>query len=1244
MRSLSKVIFINSANTPYAELRLDGNVHFIGTQGVGKSTLLRAILFFYNGDKLHLGIPKEKKGFDDFYLPHSNSYIIYEVASEYGPFCVVVLRNQGRACFRFIDAAYRREWFVDGMTGDVTSEYTVIRQRLEGHRMSRIIDRYDEYRNIIYGNRQATDKEFHKFSLMESPKYQNIPRSLQNVFLNSRVDADFIKEIIIRSMNEDEMGIDLGYYRRQVAEFGQEYDDISLWFKADAKGKIKVRTQADEAIGKYRQLLYLKEQITDTWAQLLFAVRVAGERIPLLEQSAQNSQAEILRIERLLSEEKGKFEKERDSINKELGAVEDKLKDIRRKRKLYAEIGIAEICARVDAEPQLREHLESLLKTREALTREYSNLAAKYEALEAALRNELRNFETGLRDRAASIREEHTRSLEKAAALRERKRTEAEAQREQQEAAIEEKYDAYWQNERQLDRDYLQLKYFQPLKNKIDAQRAPLDAIKDEQKGIDAQVRTLSLEIDKMTGEYDAAAARLTHERDDAIADLERDAHGLREKIAAIDKMLSDASGSFYEWLDCNVPGWEKNIGKVVDEQRILYRKGLRPSLVGGSSAAASTEIGTPEPTGTSDATGTMFGVRIDLGGIESDIRTPESLRKEKETYEIALDDIASRKADCQRAFEEGMTALSETMSPKMKELRGQKSIAETKILSYPGRIMALEVAIRSLEGQQKQLVDARKKELNRTKMDLVAQKKALDEERAALSAAAKKARESIDKEYEATRVRMEKERDASLGELNLALTQKKAGTDTEFEKLKARRDAEMKGAGVDTDALNECESHIRDARIELQFIESNRQKSLEYRIDQKNLFEREDELKDNRQGLENKRSQLESRFDMRGRKLQEQRQQQQKRLDVTRVEKKECEDGIEKYEEFRRSESLFPTFLSSVQERETFASPLQLYESLRSDIFARSELSTSFKTAVISFKDNFGPSNTFKFRTNLTLDEDYMEFAASLEEFVQQNKIEDYRSRTSDRYLEILTRVSREMGDLTRGGSEVERIIRDINYDFKEKNFVGAIKSIEMRRSDSGDKMVQLLLKIKEFSDENQFHLAGINLFSDTDEHAAINRQAVALLHCFMSCLEEFVSRPSLALSDTFQLQFRVLENDNDTGWVEKIANVGSDGTDILVKAMVNIMLINVFKEKVSRKFGEFRIHCVMDEIGKLHPSNVKGILDFANSRNILLINSSPTTYNVSDYRYTYLLSKDAASKTKVVPLITRKEAEMGL
>ena len=65
MRFLNKITFINSASIKYAEINLDGNVHFIGTQGVGKSTLLRAILFFYNDAKTKLGIYREKKNFDN---------------------------------------------------------------------------------------------------------------------------------------------------------------------------------------------------------------------------------------------------------------------------------------------------------------------------------------------------------------------------------------------------------------------------------------------------------------------------------------------------------------------------------------------------------------------------------------------------------------------------------------------------------------------------------------------------------------------------------------------------------------------------------------------------------------------------------------------------------------------------------------------------------------------------------------------------------------------------------------------------------------------------------------------------------------------------------------------------------------------------------------------------------------------------------------------------------------------------
>ncbi|HEX2937010.1 MAG TPA: ATP-binding protein, partial [Bacteroidales bacterium] len=117
--------------------------------------------------------------------------------------------------------------------------------------------------------------------------------------------------------------------------------------------------------------------------------------------------------------------------------------------------------------------------------------------------------------------------------------------------------------------------------------------------------------------------------------------------------------------------------------------------------------------------------------------------------------------------------------------------------------------------------------------------------------------------------------------------------------------------------------------------------------------------------------------------------------------------------------------------------------------------------------------------------------------------------------------------------------------------------------------------------------------------------------------------------------------ENQNDTGWVEKLTNVGSEGTDTLVKAMVNIMLLNVFKESVSKRFKDFRLHCMMDEIGKLHPTNVRGILKFANDRNILLINGSPIENDALAFSRIYKLHKDSESMTKVSLIITQHAKE---
>ena len=1224
MRYLNKIIFLNSAHIPYAEVKLDGNVHFIGTQGVGKSTLLRALLFFYNADKLRLGIPKEKKSFDAFYFPYPNSYIVYEVMRENGAYCVLALKNQGRVMYRFIDAPFDSKWFIDEHK-QVYGEWTKIREQVgKKHDVSSLVSSYEMYRDIIFGNNRRQELlSFRKYAIVESAKYQNIPRTIQNVFLNTKLDADFIKNTIIRSMSDEDNSIDLNFYREQIKEFEQEYKDVSLWTKKEKNGEVLVRRMADKVIDAYRTLLNNRRRISEGRKELNYAERVAQELLPQYRLDIQESEAECNRVNRLISEEQEKYGKERDKLSRELGVLDDKLKTTAAKRKYYEEIHIEDILQRVEQETIIEDERKRQVAMKAELEKSYQNVVDKYKALLEQLDMDLRAF----RNSKTTLLNEHQAALvtQKETLLQELRKAEMETREvfREKTLSVDEMIAQLVHEETALKIQKAKVDHENPFAQEMETNEKEFAEFTTRQIQVETEKREVELRIEtlRQEAEKELEIAELKYQA--SLDEPKKQKADVEAEIRKYQNLLEKSKGSFSEWLDQNRKGWQENIGKVVDEETILYNNVLNPQLVVDSSSSSSSSA-------------SLYGVSINLAAVERKFRTPKELKEQLAEKEQLRADIIKLLNDLQNRHEEDNKNLKGKNQLQIRKLNESLYAKKAEIQLLPQTEKKLKTQALELEKRLEKWRSQQLAELEDKQNALVADKVKKKENKHQLETDLQRKLKAHQAEFN-RQVKVETQKyEVFAQDIRTQIEEKQHQVDArKQELLKAQRD-ELHGKGMDTQTLDAYNKRIAELDAELTYIRKNRDVVAVYRNEKIELFDQEPAVRQNRKNKAEAKTMLEDKFRQRSERLQLQLSEAQSQLTKQQTALKKLDAGLNAVRSFRRDETLCPLESNEIEEKITTKDCLTIVEELKRLIYEDSRTLDNFKKQSQQFLGMFSAHNTFHFNVSPVTEEEFIAFASNLCEFVENDKISEYQKRISGRYTDIIFRISKEVGDLTRREGDIGKTINDINRDFEERNFAGVIREIALRPLKTNDQLMLLLLRIRDFAEENQFNMGEMDLFA-TESRQDVNAKAVKYLLAFMKGLLDEPNRKQLQVADTFKLEFRIKENDNDTGWVEKIANVGSDGTDILVKAMVNIMLINVFKEKASKKSGDFKIHCMMDEIGKLHPNNVKGILDFANRRNILLVNSSPTTYNVEDYKYTYLLSKDDRAKTKVTQLIKR-------
>ena len=1095
------------------------------------------------------------------------------------------------------------------------SDWVKIRERIDKNvAVSARIESGVMFKDIIFGN--THDHKYTRYALVQSSHYQNIPRSIQNVFLNTKLDADFVKNTIIQSMTEEELPIDLQTYRRLVTDFEREYNEIDCWFRQSRDGNYPVRQQALRIAEQGRKIVALDQQLLDVWYMLNHAVAYSEQRIPLLEVEATEVKETIAKEHNRKKELTAEYDKEKDSFNQELGAKKSKLKEIAQAREDFDAMGMDDKLTLADREVAIKQEvtekqtlLDDLLKTHESIEEKYNIARGKLENAHQAFKNAQKEAyyqkQAILQSERKGLDEERTKNRNRIMDTFDSWRHES-----------DERLGLLQAEQHKADNALKELRQWHPMADEIKQVDEQLQQLNLKEKENAAQQTAVKSQIDKITAEYEMKEKEIKQVSQREQEQQEAERVQARMQIEKIDDLLAHLDGSLYKWLCENADGWEETIGKVVDEERILYAQGLEPQL----------EI----------ASDNLFGIRLNLDNIASVHRTPDEYRLEKKYLEEQVQQINRQLTQLPITLQNEIEKLGKKYAVQINPLRQKATLLKVEEEQIPVKRQNLQNHRHKLEMEERERIEQekeiRERSFNETLLRVQSEKDAREKNEVRnrkdlkeLDLSFSKASKALDEEL---RIFKESQDTEAAARNQEHVAQKK--------QLEEQQKAELAGKGVDMNLLEQYRKAIEDLNVLLMRIDKERPIVIKYRDAEQNLFAKEPEIKKTIKDIEQRLSRIRQRYEDKRARIEKKYKEKEEHQRVVLKELEHRREGLNLYHQMVENEHLVPdTYLSDDKMMKTHQDCQQLLSQLRGTVNQKRESIDRLKDMVVGFNRNFKPQNAFHFNTMPVTDNDYLQIAVDLQDFMDNNKIEEFRRRTSEHYKDILGRISTEIGSLIKRRSDVDGVILDINRDFVEKNFAGVIKSIELRANESSDKLMQLLMSIHDYTVENALSIGELNLFSSGNRDE-VNRKVVDYLKSLSHQLQNEPNRPSVSLGDAFRLQFRVKENDNDTNWVERINNVGSDGTDILVKAMVNIMLINVFKKKAARKNGDFVVHCMMDEIGRLHPNNIKGILQFANSRNIYLINSSPTSYNPYDYRYTYLLSKHGV-RTRVEKLLKR-------
>ena len=365
------------------ELDLSGHTQLEGTNGAGKTSLMRLLPLFYGMRPSDI-VSKidQAKNFADYYLPRNSSMLVYEYKRPNNQICMVLASSDGRGVqFKFIDSGFDSQLFIgDNKIPLTVSEVERVYKNI-GVECSSYLG-VDKYRQVIQNLRSGRKvKEVRQlqnrfsFSDLATPHLDKVV----NGTIEKNLDFDAVKQMLV-AIAGDHIARTIGQEKEQITLNKQ---DISLWL-ADIQASRSIQKVSDKIALWQTDFTQLDNLLTKL--QHLHAEMLAHQEKLALLQSDRNEEKKQLRelitlLDKQLKEQSLSFQTEISQLVAQIEADQSRIDLLDEDKLKFDDNDAASFQLQADNAPRYQQELNDVNTIIEAFEGNLNKVQAKFESL-----------------------------------------------------------------------------------------------------------------------------------------------------------------------------------------------------------------------------------------------------------------------------------------------------------------------------------------------------------------------------------------------------------------------------------------------------------------------------------------------------------------------------------------------------------------------------------------------------------------------------------------------------------------------------------------------------------------------------------------------------------------------------------------------------------------------------------------------------------------------------------------------